>query len=311
MDAVTVFPKTNVNISNDDIRIIKHSRKSLLFHNTEAWKKISESCFDVTMGSHDGPEVCELIGIFILSHLTKLIDQNDIGLYGVDGLVVVKNLNGEQTDKPGKRIIHVFKNFGFKIEIKTNLFEVLFLDVTFSLITETFKQCKKLNNNLRYINVFSNHPPILIKRLPNLINDLLSRNSSSKEILDNTKEDYQKALDKSGYKSKLLYNNNINSKENNSIKKTSNKEGERKTIWFNPPYNKYVVTNVAKIFLKLLNKHFPKNNKLHKIFNPISVKVIVAQKIATIRTNSNQLKIKNFRVIVGKKKTVRCKGNAE
>ena len=90
MDAVTVFPKTNVNISNDDIRIIKHSRKSLLFHNTEAWKKISESCFDVTMGSHDGPEVCELIGIFILSHLTKLIDQNDIGLYGVDGLVVVK-----------------------------------------------------------------------------------------------------------------------------------------------------------------------------------------------------------------------------
>ena len=105
------------------------------------------------------------------------------------------------------------------------------------------------------------------------MNDLLSRNSSSKIIFDNTKEDYQKALDKSGYKSRFLYNNNTNSTEINSINNTSNKQRKRKIIWFNPPYNKSVVTNVAKIFLKLLDKHFPKNNKLHKIFNRNSVKV--------------------------------------
>ena len=101
----------------------------------------------------------------------------------------------------------------------------------------------------------------------------LCRNSSSKEIFDNTKEDDKKALNKSGYKSKLLYNNNTNSKENSSINNTSNKQIKRKIIWFNPPYNKSVVTNVAKSFLKLLDKHFPKNNKLHKIFNLNSVKV--------------------------------------
>ena len=131
----------------------------------------------------------------------------------------------------------------------------------------------KPNNNLWYIIFFSNHPPNIIKRLPNSINDLLSRNSSSRTIFDNTKEDYQKARDKSGYKSKFLYNNNTNSKEINSINNTSNKQRKRKIIWFNPPYNKSVVTNVAKIFLKLLDKHFPKNNKLHKIFNGNSVKV--------------------------------------
>ena len=81
---------------------------------------------------------------------------------------------------------------------------------------------------------------------------------------------YQKAFDKSGYKRKLLYNNNTNSKENSTTNNTSNKQRKRKIIWFSP---KSVLTNATKIFFKLLDKHFPKNNKLHKIFNPNSVKV--------------------------------------
>ena len=43
-----------------------------------------------------------------------------------------------------------------------------------------------------------------MKRVPNSVNNLLPRNSSSKETFDNTKEDYQKALGKSGYKTKLF-----------------------------------------------------------------------------------------------------------
>ena len=169
LDAAIVFATTNINISNYDIQIIKHSRKFLLFHNTEAWKKKSESCFNVTMGSHDGAEACELVGIFILSYLTKLINQNYVGLYRDDGLIVVKNLNGQETDKLRKSVIQVFKNFGFKIEFKTNLSEVSFLDVSFSLIKGTFQPYKNPNNNLSYINVFSNHPPNIIKCLPNTI----------------------------------------------------------------------------------------------------------------------------------------------
>ena len=180
LDGAIVFSKTNINISND-------VGKSLLFHNTEAWKKNSESCFDVTMKSHDGVEVCELVEIVILSYLTKLINQN-VGLYKDDGLIVVKNVNDQQTDKMRKSINQVFKLFGFKIEIKTNLIKVSFQDVAFRLIKGTFRPYKTPNNNLSYINVFSNHPPNIIKRSPNSISDLLSRNSCSKNIFDKTKD---------------------------------------------------------------------------------------------------------------------------
>ena len=44
-------------------------------------------------------------------------------------------------------------------------------------------------------------------------------------------------------------------------------------IWFNPPYSLNVKTNVGKEFLKLVDKAFPPDNPLHKIFNRQTVKV--------------------------------------
>ena len=73
------------------------------------------------------------------------------------------------------------------------------------------------------------------------------------------------ALNKSGYKTKPSYkeSNNNNSKENNSINNTrtpvTNKENN--IIWFHLSYNKSVVTNVTKTFLKLFDRYltFSKN----------------------------------------------------
>ena len=48
---------------------------------------------------------------------------------------------------------------------------------------------------------------------------------------------------------------------------------KRNIIWFNTPYSKNVKTNVAQKFLRLIDKHFPKSSKLHKIFNRNSIKV--------------------------------------
>ena len=53
----------------------------------------------------------------------------------------------------------------------------------------------------------------------------------------------------------------------------SKKVRQRKIIWFNPPYSVNVETNIGKTFLKLIDKHFPKTNKFHKIFNRNNVKV--------------------------------------
>ena len=44
-------------------------------------------------------------------------------------------------------------------------------------------------------------------------------------------------------------------------------------IWFNTPYSQNVRTNIAKSFLYLIDKHFPKSHKLNKIFNRNNLKV--------------------------------------
>ena len=45
--------------------------------------------FDVTMGSYDGAEVCELVGLYLMSKLEILIGKNQLGLYRDDGLAAV------------------------------------------------------------------------------------------------------------------------------------------------------------------------------------------------------------------------------
>ena len=73
LEKVIIFAKQQTEIAEKDLRIIKHCRKSLLYHEDEAWKKKeSENCFDVTMGSNDGDEICKLTGIYILSQLSNL-----------------------------------------------------------------------------------------------------------------------------------------------------------------------------------------------------------------------------------------------
>ena len=44
-------------------------------------------------------------------------------------------------------------------------------------------------------------------------------------------------------------------------------------ICFNPPFSGNAATNVTKTFLNLLDKHFPKSNKLQKILIRNTVKV--------------------------------------
>ena len=43
--------------------------------------------------------------------------------------------------------------------------------------------------------------------------------------------------------------------------------GSRNIIWFNPPYNKCISSNIGSDFLNLISKHFPNNSPQAKIFN--------------------------------------------
>ena len=68
-----------------------------MFYGNETWKKKdADTKFDVTMGSYDGADLCELIGIYIQSLLTNILSKDDMGLYREDGLFVLRKTNSKQ-----------------------------------------------------------------------------------------------------------------------------------------------------------------------------------------------------------------------
>ena len=44
-------------------------------------------------------------------------------------------------------------------------------------------------------------------------------------------------------------------------------------LWYNPPFSRNVSTNIGHKFLSLVDKHFPKDHKLRKIFNRNTIKI--------------------------------------
>ena len=64
-----------------------------------------------------------------------------------------------------------------------------------------------------------------------------------------------------------------------------------------PPYSKSVSTNVIKLFLNLISKHFPKGHKLHKCFNRNTVKAtyctLTNMKDKIRSHNAKMLNVKN------------------
>ena len=142
-----------------------HSRKSLLFNNTDIWiKKNGYPDFDVTMGSFDGEKLCELAGLYILHILGEKYGKHRIGLYLDNGLACFGYTSGPQADRKRKYFIKIFKeDFDLSITCETKLKAVNFLDVTLNLTTGKYQPCNKPDNNPLYINILSNHPPNIIK----------------------------------------------------------------------------------------------------------------------------------------------------
>ena len=127
------------------------------------------------MGSYDGAELCELIGIYIQSLFTNILSKDNVGLYRDNGLFILRKIKKQQTDRIRKKTISIFKNIDFKIEIVSNLTEVDFLDVTPNLENNIYRPYKKPNDKLIYTDVSSNHPPQIKKQRTKIISERLSR----------------------------------------------------------------------------------------------------------------------------------------
>ena len=87
-----------------------HVRKSLLFSKNKPWEKtINEQLFDITMGSYDGVEICELVGLSILSILGKVYGIQNVVLYRNNGLACFRKVSGPASDKMRKDMIKTFR----------------------------------------------------------------------------------------------------------------------------------------------------------------------------------------------------------
>ena len=264
------FASTHIHIPAIDREIFRNARASLLFSQGDNWVKKS-GLFDTTMGAFDGAECCELIGIFMLNKINEAFPQLNIGLYRDDGLGACRRKSGPELDRIRKKLIKLFKDHGLSITISTGLKQVDFLDVTLDLQKENYKPFMKPNANPSYIHVNSNHPPTIIKQIPEIINKRLSSLSCCKDDFDKAKPQYEKALRESGYKesSKLEYKAN----DNEATNKRKKKQRKRKVTWFNPPFAANLSSDIGRKFLNLLCKHFPKDSPLAKVINKHTVKL--------------------------------------
>ena len=137
-----------------------------------------------------------------------------------------------------------------------------FLVVIFNLDSNSYQPFNKPNNYPTYINVQSKHHPNIIISLPTSIEKRINSISSSKEIFEKAAGYYNNALNYSGYSQKISYS------ETTTTPSTSNRQR-----LFNPPYSTNVKSNIVEHFSNLINNHFPRRHKFHKISNRNNVKV--------------------------------------
>ena len=121
-------------ISLEDTKVIIQSKRSLLCCDGEPWTKKGEE-FDVAMGSYDGAECCELVGLFMLSQMQG--DNMSPGLYRDDGLIIC-NGSSRSIENTRKNIINIYKRNNLRITSNANIKKVNFLDITLDLNTGSF-----------------------------------------------------------------------------------------------------------------------------------------------------------------------------
>ena len=242
-----------ITIPDEQIKAIRHTRKSLLFNDNKPWvKRQCSNSFDVTMGSYDGAEICKLVGLFILNSLKTKYGEK-FGLYRDDGLIAFNRESPRLADKARKQLCKNFSNFGFKITLQTNMKIVNFLDITLNLNDGTYQPYRKPNNDPIYINNKSNHPPSIVKQLPTSINKRISKLSCNQETFNAAAPIYEETLRNSNFDAHLSYPPQT---DNHNQPPSQKRNRSRNVIWYNPPFSRNVTTNIGRLFLNLIDKHF-------------------------------------------------------
>ena len=104
------------------------------------------------MDGYDSTQIADLVGLYILITLSRIVNPIQIGLYYDDGILFIPNSDSPKSSSIQKKILRVFKFLGFKIEISTNIIKSNFLDITLNLS----------DNSIGHFLKQTNIPPILM-----------------------------------------------------------------------------------------------------------------------------------------------------
>ena len=117
-NAIT-FAARQTTISQECRDTIHQAANSFLFSENSTWIKKKGDTFDITMGGFHWAEVCDLVGLYLLSQLVQVLPKGWIGLYRDDGLAV-SSASRRQIELIKKEICRIFQQNGLSITINVN-----------------------------------------------------------------------------------------------------------------------------------------------------------------------------------------------
>ena len=134
--------------------------------------------------------------------------------------------------------------------------------------------------------------PMIRKRISNIPCD--------KENLKQSAPDYNNAFKGSSFNEKI-----------NFARSPPERKGSRNILWLNPRLSSNVQTNIGKLFLRLLEKHFLKHDKYYKLFkrNNIKISYSCIQNMVSVTQNINTNILKDPAAPTGKECSCQQKSN--
>ena len=88
------YSRKYVDITKEQYDIILACRKTVKKNNESTCGKSGSENFDVPMGGYDSSQIANLVGLYILDILNRIISSEQIGLYHYDRLINIPNNNG-------------------------------------------------------------------------------------------------------------------------------------------------------------------------------------------------------------------------
>ena len=100
------------------------------------------------------------------------------------------------------------------------------------------------------------------KFLPWSVKEYLILHVIKSALINKAAPDYSNARKKNGFNKNIKF----------TPRPRKRRKHSRNILWFNLSFSSNVKTNIGKIFLRLLDKHFPKHHKYYKLFSWNNIK---------------------------------------